>query len=113
MIGRTLAYITASRPLRHGVVADFHATEQMLGHFIRKVGAGRSGSRTQVIVCVPSGMTQVERNAVEEAARSAGARRVYLIEEPLAGAIGAGLPVGRGQSARCSSTSVAGPARWR
>jgi rod shape-determining protein MreB and related proteins len=92
MIGRTPAHITASRPLRHGVVADFEATEQMLRHFIRRVGAGR-GSRAHVIVCVPSGITQVERNAVVEAARSAGARRAFLIEEPLAGAIGAGLPV--------------------
>jgi rod shape-determining protein MreB and related proteins len=92
MIGRTPAYITASRPLRHGVVADFEATEQMLRHFLRKVGSGR-GSRAHVIVCVPSGITQVERNAVVEATRSAGARRAYLIEEPLAGAIGARLPV--------------------
>jgi rod shape-determining protein MreB and related proteins len=92
MIGRTPAHITASRPLRHGVVADFEATEQMLRHFIRKVGAGR-GSRAHVIVCVPSGITQVERNAVIEATRSAGARRAYLIEEPLAGAMGADLPV--------------------
>jgi rod shape-determining protein MreB and related proteins len=93
MIGRTPAHITAGRPLRHGVVADFEATEQMLRHFIRKVGAGR-GSRAHVIVCVPTGITQVERNAVVDAARSAGALRAYLIEEPLAGAIGAGLPVG-------------------
>lgn len=92
MIGRTPAHITASRPLRHGVVADFEATEQMLRHFIRRVGGGR-GSRAHVIVCVPSGITQVERNAVVEATRSAGARRAYLIEEPLAGAMGAGLPV--------------------
>src|SRR3954452_15373613 len=80
MIGRTPAYITASRPLRHGVVADFHATEQMLGHFIRKVGAGRRGSRTHVMICVPSGLTSVERGAVEEAALSAGAPRAVLIE---------------------------------
>ena len=93
MIGRTPAHITATRPLRHGVIADFYTTEQMLGHFIRKVGAGRRGSRTHVMVCVPSGLTSVERGAVEEAALSAGARRAYLIEEPLAGAIGAGLPV--------------------
>ena len=93
MIGRTPAHITASRPLRHGVVADFEATEQMLRHFIHKVGVHR-GSRAQVIVCVPSGITSVERNAVVDASRSAGASRTYLIEEPLAGAIGAGLPVG-------------------
>jgi len=90
MIGRTPAHITASRPLRHGVVADFEATEQMLRHFIRRVGGGRG---SHVIVCVPTGITQVERNAVVEATRSAGARRAYLIEEPLAGAMGAGLPV--------------------
>jgi rod shape-determining protein MreB len=93
MIGRTPAHIKASRPLRHGVVADFEVTEQMLRRFMRRVGSGR-GARTHVIVCVPSGITQVERNAVVEAARSAGARHAYLIEEPLAGAIGAGLPVG-------------------
>lgn len=93
MIGRTPAHITANRPLRHGVVADFEATEQMLRHFIQRVG-GHRGSRAQVIVCVPSGITEVERNAVVDAARSAGATRAYLIEEPLAGAIGAGLPVG-------------------
>jgi rod shape-determining protein MreB len=92
MIGRTPAHITASRPLRHGVVADFDATEQMLRHFLRKVGSVR-GSRAHVMVCVPSGITQVERNAVVEATRSAGARRAFLIEEPLAGAIGAQLPV--------------------
>jgi rod shape-determining protein MreB len=92
MIGRTPAHITASRPLRHGVIADFEATEQMLRYFIDKVGAGRS-RRSDVMVCVPSGITQVERNAVVEAAHSAGVRHAYLIEEPLAAAIGAGLPV--------------------
>jgi rod shape-determining protein MreB len=91
MIGRTPAHITATRPLRHGVIADFETTEQMLRHFIRKV-AGRD-SRARVIVCVPSGITGVERSAVEEATVAAGARRVHLIDEPLAGAIGAGLPV--------------------
>jgi rod shape-determining protein MreB len=92
MIGRTPASITASRPLRHGVIADFETTEQMLRHFVQRVGGGR-GSRSTVIVCVPSGITQVERNAVVEATISAGARRAHLIEEPLAAAIGAGLPV--------------------
>jgi rod shape-determining protein MreB len=92
MIGRTPATITASRPLRHGVIADFETTEQMLRHFVQRVGAGR-GSRSTVIVCVPSGITQVERNAVVEATIAAGARRAYLIDEPLAAAIGAGLPV--------------------
>jgi rod shape-determining protein MreB len=90
MIGRTPAHIRATRPLRHGVIADFEMTEQMLRYFIARTG--RAGG--EVIVCVPSGITQVERNAVEEAARAAGARHAYLIEEPLAGAIGAGLPVG-------------------
>ncbi len=93
MIGRTPASITASRPLRHGVIADFETTEQMLRHFVQRVGGGR-GSRSTVIVCVPSGITQVERNAVVEATMAAGARRAHLIEEPLAAAIGAGLPVG-------------------
>ncbi|HSP73352.1 MAG TPA: rod shape-determining protein [Gaiellaceae bacterium] len=92
MIGRTPAYITATRPLRHGVITDFETTEQMLRHFIRRVGGGR-GSGAHVIVCVPSGITQVERNAVVEATRGAGARKAHLIEEPLAAAIGAGLPV--------------------
>jgi rod shape-determining protein MreB len=91
MIGRTPAHISATRPLRHGVIADFETTEQMLRHFIRKV-AGRN-SRARVIVCVPSGITGVERSAVEEATLAAGARSVDLIDEPLAGAIGAGLPV--------------------
>jgi rod shape-determining protein MreB and related proteins len=91
MLGRTPASITASRPLRHGVIADFEMTEQMLRHFIRRVSGGRS--RAAVIVCVPSGLTQVERSAVVEATLAAGAREVHLIEEPLAAAIGAGLPV--------------------
>ena len=91
MIGRTPATITATRPLRHGVIADFDTTEQMLRHFIRRVAGGRVGAA--VIVCVPSGITQVERSAVIEATRAAGAREAHLIEEPLAAAIGAGLPV--------------------
>lgn len=92
MIGRTPATIRATRPLRHGVIADFDTTEQMLRHFIRQ-GRRRRFDAPRVIVCVPSGVTDVERRAVEEAAVSAGARRVYLIEEAMAGAIGAGLPV--------------------
>jgi rod shape-determining protein MreB len=91
MIGRTPATITASRPLRHGVITDFDTTEQMLRHFIGRVNGGRR--HAAVIVCVPSGLTPVERNAVVEAARAAGAREAHLIEEPLAAAIGAGLPV--------------------
>jgi len=91
MIGRTPASIRATRPLRHGVIADFEITEEMLRYFIRKAADRRSSPR--VIVCVPSGITEVERRAVEEATLGAGARRAYLIEEPMAGAIGAGLPV--------------------
>jgi len=91
MLGRTPATIIATRPLRHGVIADFETTEQMLGQFIRMVGG--SGLRRAVIVCVPSGLTQVERDAVVEATLSAGAREAHLIEEAMAGAIGAGLPV--------------------
>jgi rod shape-determining protein MreB and related proteins len=91
MIGRTPANIRATRPLRHGVIADFEITEEMLRYFIRKAADRRSSPR--VIVCVPSGITEVERRAVEEATLGAGARRAYLIEEPMAGAIGAGLPV--------------------
>jgi rod shape-determining protein MreB len=91
MLGRTPATIVATRPLRHGVITDFETTEQMLGHFIRMVGGGRL--RRAVIVCVPSGLTQVERDAVVEATLSAGAREAHLIEEAMAGAIGAGLPV--------------------
>src|SRR6266550_4582540 len=92
MIGRTPAHIRATRPLRHGVIADFETTEQMLRHFIRKATRG-FGRRADVMVCIPSGVTQVERSAVEEASIAAGAARAYLIEEPLAAAIGAELPV--------------------
>ena len=96
MIGRTPATIRAIRPLRHGVIADFEVTEEMLRYFIRRVGAGRL-SLAHVVLCVPSGITKVEREAVEEATIAAGARRVYLIEEPMAAAIGAGLPVAEAQ----------------
>ena len=92
MLGRTPGTITASRPLRHGVITDFETTEQMLRQFIRRASSGRRAAG--VIVCVPSGLTQVERNAVVEATVAAGAREVRLIDEPLAAAIGAGLPVG-------------------
>src|SRR5438477_340964 len=92
MIGRTPAHIRATRPLRHGVIADFEMTEQMLRHFIRRV-LGRAHSRTHVMVCVPSGITPVERSAVEEATLAAGAAHASLIDEPLAAAIGADLPV--------------------
>jgi rod shape-determining protein MreB and related proteins len=92
MLGRTPATITASRPLRHGVITDFETTEAMLRDFVRRASRGRP--RSDVMICVPSGLTQVERKAVVEATTSAGARRVHLIAEPLAAAIGAGLPVG-------------------
>ena len=93
MLGRTPGYITASRPLRDGVIADFELAEEMIKHFIRKVHARRGFASPLIIVCVPSGSTAVERRAIQESAESAGARRVQLIEEPMAAAIGAGLPV--------------------
>jgi rod shape-determining protein MreB len=93
MLGRTPGNIEAIRPLRDGVIADFDIAEDMIKHFIRKVHNRRSFSAPQVIVCVPSGSTAVERRAIQESAESAGARRVFLIEEPMAAAIGAGLPV--------------------
>jgi rod shape-determining protein MreB len=93
MLGRTPGTIQAIRPLKDGVIADFDVTEQMLRHFIQKVHQHRF-AHPRVVVCVPSGVTGVERRAVEEATLSAGARQAYLIEEPMAAAIGAGLPVG-------------------
>jgi len=93
MIGRTPATISATRPLRHGVIADFEVTEQMLRYFIRKVHHSRF-AHPRVIMCVPSGVTEVEKRAVEEACLAAGARQVHLIEEPVAAAIGAGLDIG-------------------
>ena len=93
MLGRTPGHIRAIRPLRDGVIADFDVAEEMIKHFIRKVHNRRSLASPQVIVCVPSGSTAVERRAIQESAEAAGARRVFLIEEPMAAAIGAGLPV--------------------
>jgi len=93
MLGRTPGNITAIRPLRDGVIADFAVAEEMIKHFIRKVHNRRTFASPQVVICVPSGSTAVERRAIEESAESAGARRVFLIEEPMAAAIGAGLPV--------------------
>ncbi len=93
MLGRTPGNIEAIRPMRDGVIADFEIAEEMIKHFIRKVHNRRSFANPQIIVCVPSGSTAVERRAIQESALSAGARRVYLIEEPMAAAIGAGLPV--------------------
>jgi rod shape-determining protein MreB len=91
MIGRTPANIRATRPLRHGVIADFDVTEQMLRRFLTKANGHRGTHR--VVLCVPSGITEVEERAVKEATLAAGARQAGLIEEPMAGAIGAGLPV--------------------
>jgi len=93
MLGRTPGNIQAIRPLRDGVIADFEVAEEMIKHFIRKVHNRRSFASPMVIICVPSGSTAVERRAIQESAEAAGARRVYLIEEPMAAAIGAGLPV--------------------
>lgn len=93
MVGRTPGNIQAIRPLREGVIGDFEVAEEMIKHFIRKVHNRRSFAAPQIIVCVPSGSTAVERRAIQEAAEAAGGRRVFLIEEPMAAAIGAGLPV--------------------
>ena len=89
MLGRTPGNIEAIRPLRDGVIADFEVAEDMIKHFIRKVHNRRSFASPQVIICVPSSSTAVERRAIQESAESAGARRVFLIEEPMAAAIGA------------------------
>ncbi len=93
MLGRTPGNIEAVRPLRDGVIADFDITEVMLRHFIQRVHNRRTLIRPRIIVSIPSGITQVERRAVRETVESAGAREVYLIEEPMAAAIGAGLPI--------------------
>jgi len=93
MLGRTPGNIVAIRPMRDGVIADFDITEAMLKHFILRVHNRKSLVRPRIIVSVPSGITQVERRAVRETVESAGAREIYLIEEPMAAAIGAGLPI--------------------
>ena len=93
MIGRTPDNITAIRPLKDGVIADFDATEQMLRYFIQQVHRRRYFAKPRMVICVPSGITPVEQRAVKEAGYQAGARRVYIVEEPMAAAIGAGLPV--------------------
>jgi len=94
MVGRTPGNITAIRPLKDGVIADFTATEKMLQHFIRKVhDSPYFRPSPRVLICVPYGSTQVERRAIKESAAAAGARKVYLVEEPMAAAIGAGMPV--------------------
>ncbi len=92
-MGRTPSHVVALRPLRDGVIADFEMAERILAHFMRKVTAGRRFTKPRVVICVPSGITSVERRAVIEAATTAGARQVYLIDEPMAAAVGAGLPV--------------------
>ncbi|MCK5681806.1 rod shape-determining protein [bacterium] len=93
MLGRTPGNIVAIRPMKDGVIADFEVTEAMLRHFITKVHKRKKWVRPRTVICVPSGITQVERRAVKESAESAGAREVYLIEEPMAAGIGAGLPI--------------------
>jgi rod shape-determining protein MreB len=93
MIGRTPSHIQAVRPLKDGVIADFDITEKMLRYFIQRVHKRRLLAKPRVVVCVPSGITGVEQRAVEEATIAAGARRAYIIEEPMAAAIGAGLPI--------------------
>ena len=93
MLGRTPGTIKALRPLRDGVIADFEVAEEMIKHFIRMAHKRRSFASPQVIICVPSGSTAVERRAIQESAEAAGARKVFLVEEPMAAAIGAGLPV--------------------
>jgi rod shape-determining protein MreB len=93
MLGRTPGNIEAIRPLRDGVIADFEVAEEMIKHFIRKAHRRRAFAAPSIIICVPSGSTAVERRVIQESAEGAGARRVQLIEEPMAAAIGAGLPV--------------------
>jgi len=93
MLGKTPGNITAIRPMKDGVIADFEVTEEMLKYFIRNVHKRRFGLRPRIIICIPSGITQVEQRAVRESALSAGAHEVYLVEEPMAAAIGAGLPI--------------------
>jgi len=93
MVGKTPGNIKAIRPMKDGVIADFHVTEMMIRYFIEKAHKRKSFFSPRIIICVPYGLTQVERKAVKESAMNAGARYVYLIEEPMAAAIGAGLPI--------------------
>ena len=93
MLGRTPGNIQAIRPLRDGVIADFIVTEEMIKHFIKKVHKGSTFANPRILICVPTGSTPVERKAIQDSAIAAGARKVQLIEEPIAAAIGAGLPI--------------------
>ena len=93
MLGRTPGNIRAIRPLRDGVIADFIVTEEMIKHFIKKVHKNKTFANPRILICVPTGSTPVERKAIQDSALAAGARRVQLIEEPIAAAIGAGLPI--------------------
>ena len=93
MLGRTPGNIQASRPLKDGVIADFIVTEEMIKHFIKKVHVKNTFANPRILICVPTGSTPVERKAIQDSALAAGARRVQLIEEPIAAAIGAGLPI--------------------
>ncbi len=93
MMGKTPGNVEAIRPLRDGVIADIYVAEQMINHFIRKVHSRKFGSFPEIVICVPSGSTSVERRAIRDAANNAGASQVFLIEEPMAAAIGAGMPV--------------------
>jgi len=95
MLGRTPGNIVATRPLKQGVISDYEVTEMMLKYFIRKAVGKKLIRRPRIAVCVPSGVTEVERKAVEDATKEAGARQVYIIEEPIAAAIGAGIDIGR------------------
>ena len=106
MLGKTPGKIQAIRPMKDGVIADFEVAEQMIKHFIQKIHNRRTFSNPQIIICVPSGATNVERRAIRESADAAGARKVYLIEEPVAAAIGAGLPVAEATGSMIVSISI-------
>ena len=95
MLGRTPGNIVAVRPLRQGVISDFTVTEKMLDHFIKKAVGKKTFRKPKIAVCVPSGVTEVEKKAVEDATYQAGAREVFIIEEPIAAAIGAGIDISR------------------
>ena len=117
MLGRTPGSIVAIRPLKDGVIADFEITENMLRYFIQKIHNRKTLVRPRIVICVPSGITAVEKRAVREAAESAGAREVYLIEEPMAAAIGAGLPITEPEGSMIVDIGAVPPrsrwSRWR